>query len=176
MTGVLVSCPTSAGVAVTEIEQALANAGHLPKPGLGSDRVSILLITDGSGSVRIVAQTLRDQGVRAITCWREEVRDTMDKPTEPTEEQLAGMTPDELEAYADTLNATQPEPRSDRPQPLVSVVSVRFALGEVETLRQRADAAGMRLTAYIREMSLREAGDSVDLCALRELGEAEQEL
>jgi hypothetical protein len=40
-------------------------------------------------------------------------------------------------------------------------ISVRFSAEEIEAIRRRADAAGMKVTAYIRQAAI-SGGDSID--------------
>lgn len=73
----------------------------------------------------------------------------------PTEPELAEMTETELDAYAKTFTGA-PEPFQMRPDPgnRSCSISVRFSAEELDELRQRAESAGLKVTAYIRSAAL----------------------
>ena len=85
--------------------------------------------------------------------------------SDPTE----GMSEAELAAFYDEHGVAGfdgGEAIALHPGPKDSVVSVRFAAGELEAVERRAAAAGMKLTAYIRAAALSGA-EVVDLDRLR---------
>lgn len=87
--------------------------------------------------------------------------------TDPTE----GMSDAELAAYYDEHGLADfdgGEAVNLDPGPKDSIVSVRFAAGELDAVEQQAEAAGMKLTAYIRASALSGA-QFVDLDRLRKV-------
>jgi hypothetical protein len=67
---------------------------------------------------------------------------------------------DDPEAWGD------PEP-IEKPQRLDVTISVRFTTEEIATLRSRAEAAGMKPTAFIRRAALAADTPPMDRAALR---------
>lgn len=62
----------------------------------------------------------------------------------------------ELAVYYDQHHGgewAEPEP-VQRPERLEVTISVRFSTGEIEAVRSRAEAAGLKPTAYIRRCAL----------------------
>ena len=81
---------------------------------------------------------------------------------QPTEVELAEMSIEELEAWADEEFDTEPEPlEPPAPRRLDAIISVRFSADELEQLRTQAEAADMKVTAYIRTVVLQHAGGPV---------------
>lgn len=89
---------------------------------------------------------------------------------QPTESEPAELTNEELDAWADeeftgeTVTLDLPAPRR-----LDATISVRFSAAELERLRGRATAAGMKVTAFIRAVVLEhEAAEVIDIATVRE--------
>lgn len=89
---------------------------------------------------------------------------------QPTEAELADLSVDELDAWADeefTGEMIVLEPPA--PRRLDATISVRFSAGELEQIRSRAAAAGMKVTAFIRAVVLEhEAAEVIDIATVRE--------
>lgn len=82
---------------------------------------------------------------------------------EATEAQLADYYNAHPEAVAN-WGPAQPIERSER---LDVTISVRFSPAEIATLRARAQAAGMKPTAYIRQSALEAQQNPLDRARLK---------
>lgn len=83
----------------------------------------------------------------------------------------AGMSDADLAAYYDVHGLADfkgGEEIQIEPEPKDAIVSVRFAAGELNAVERQAEAAGMKLTAYIRASALSSA-QVVDLDRLRKV-------
>lgn len=83
-----------------------------------------------------------------------------DTQHQPTEAELATMSPDQLDAYAaafqwdegtDDQDGTKIETRSAlHPERRSHVLTIRFNATELDRLNKRAQQAGMSVSAYVR--------------------------
>lgn len=84
------------------------------------------------------------------------------KKAAPSEEELANMTVEELNEYADEFDWEDAEEITPMaPRPLDATITVRFNSDELDGLRRRAEAAGMKVTTFIRAVTLQHAADRV---------------
>ena len=101
--------------------------------------------------------------------------------TEEERDPFAGLTDAEMEAAAEDLYEHRGEVHgevvpSEHVSDVRSVVSVRFARGEIAQLESAATAAGVPLSTYIRMAALSAAADFDVEAARRELLKARQAL
>jgi hypothetical protein len=147
-------------VTAAEIEQVIANATTYRRHQHHPDRVLFTDRTDG-GKVRDRRRTLRHRLPSHPADLR--MGGVMTEPGPgSTEAELA----DYYDRHRDLTDWSGPQPiqKSER---LDVTISVRFTPAEIATIRTRAEAAGLKPTAYIRRCALATEQPPIDREQLR---------